>query len=100
EEDDYPDEQAKQAGPTPRLRGLIGTAVGVSAVFNARGVDVPFFGPGVEGGFDARGKRVRVASLLKMRSHPANKLARQSVRQIAFESVSDLQPRLAVLHRD
>src|SRR5262249_50747914 len=100
EEDDYPDEQAKQAGPTPRRRGLIGTAVGVSAGFKARHVDVPFLGQGVEEGSDARGHRLGIPSLLKIGSHPANNLASQSVRQIAFESVSDLQPRLAVLHRD
>src|SRR5215813_5258946 len=100
EEDEYPDEQAKQTCRPPAWWLLSGGVVGVAAVFNARNVDVPFLGQRVEQGSNSCGHRLRIFALLKPGPHPADDLAGQSVRQVAFEAVSDLQPGPAVLNRD
>src|SRR5262245_28846527 len=100
EEDEHPDKQAKRTCRAPAEWLLRGGAVGVSAVFNARDVDVPFLGQCVEQGSYARGHRLGIFALLKLGPHPADDFAGQSVRQVAFEAVSDLQPDPAVLNRD
>src|SRR5262249_52451462 len=100
EEDEYPDEQAKQTCGAPAQGLLSGGAVGVAAVFNARDVDVPFLGQRVEDGSDARRSRLGILAPPPPRAHPADDFPGQSNRPGAFESVSDLQPGPAVLNRD
>ena len=74
--------------------------ISIAAVFNARDVDVPFLGQRVEQRSYASGHRLRILAALQLGPHPADDLTGQSVWQVAFEAVSDLQPGSAVLNRD
>ena len=68
EEEEHPDEQAKQIRRPLQSAVERGAAIGVAAVFNARDVDVPFLGQRVEQGSDASGHRLGISGPAEARA--------------------------------